>query len=108
MRGICPISERDVPPKPDILVEQHLPVCFHLLVRRVQQCPSLVSALERAIVRDERRRHVDIVRPELYLALALRDRPVHSSWRHFQQVLQLLFRRDPVGGSLVTGQCPVA
>ena len=37
MCGICPVPERDVPPEPDILVEQHLPVGFHLLVRRLQQ-----------------------------------------------------------------------
>jgi hypothetical protein len=46
-----------------------------------------MPALERAVLHDEQRRHVDKVRPELHLACALRDRPA----------VQLLRRCGPEG-----------
>ncbi len=87
MCGVRPDAERDVPPEAGVPVVQHFPIQPHLVVRRLKQLVARGPVLQRTVVRDERRRHVQKVRPELHLALAMRNRAVWRSRRIVQQVI---------------------
>lgn len=74
------LSEGNVLPEVDRRVAKHGTVCRDLVVRRVEE---RLVVVQRAVVREERRDHVDVVGPERDLVGTVRDgavRGLRSGW----------------------------